>query len=320
MQEELLCLEHLSVDYKVESGYLSAVNDVSLSIHRGEIFALVGESGCGKSTVAHNIMRLSIDHNEVVQGRVLFEGRDLLALTEAEMEKVRGKHIGMIFQNPLDSLNPVYRSGTQVAEALRIDGMPRKEALTRTIALYRDVRIPFPEQRVRAFPHELSGGMRQRVMIAMMLARNPQLLIADEPTTALDVTVEAKVLRIMKENCEKHAAAVLLITHNLGIVAEIADTIGIMYAGEIVEQGSVFEVFRNPVHPYARALLSALPRYRKTERRIETIGGTVPRIMEKKPKCRFQNRCPKASEICANERPQPRTVQGTHIVCCHHEG
>jgi oligopeptide/dipeptide ABC transporter ATP-binding protein len=317
--KELLRLEHLSIDYQVHAGMLSAVNDLSLSIGQGEIFALVGESGCGKSTIAQNIMRLSIDHNEKVQGKILFQDKDLLSLSETEMERIRGKHIGMIFQNPLDSLNPVYRSGTQVAEALRQDGLSKKEAMKRTIELYRDVQIPEPETRVRAFPHELSGGMRQRVMIAMMLARSPQLLIADEPTTALDVTVEAQILRIMKGLRDKYGSSVLLITHNFGIVAEIADRIGIMYAGEIVEEGTVFEIFQHPTHPYAKALLSALPRCRKTERRIDTIDGAVPRILEKKNECRFCNRCPSAMDICRGKRPEVRHLSDTHTVRCHLE-
>ena len=320
MSNELLRLEHLSVDYRISSRCLSAVNDVSFAIGEGEIFALVGESGCGKSTIAHNIMRLSIDHNETVSGKIMFEDRDLLSISEAEMEKIRGRQIGMILQNPLDSLNPVYRSGTQVAEALMIDGMSHKKAMEHTIELYREVHIPFPEQRVRAYPHELSGGMRQRVMIAMMLARNPRLLIADEPTTALDVTVEAQVLRIMKDICRKHSASVLLITHNFGVVAEIADRIGIMYAGEIVEEGDVFEVFHNPAHPYSQALLSSLPRCRKTEQKLKTIEGTVPRILEKKPECRFRNRCPFASDICAEAAPGIRHISATHTVRCHNRG
>lgn len=317
MSDTILRVEHLSVDYKIKAGYLSAVNDVSFSIERGKVLALVGESGCGKSTVAHTIMRLSIDHNERIGGNIFFEDRDLTKISEAEMEKVRGKHIGMIFQNPLDSLNPVYRSGTQVAEALRLDGMSKREARERVIQLYRDVQIPNPEERIEAFPHELSGGMRQRVMIAMMLARHPQLLIADEPTTALDVTVEAQVLNIMKEMCDKENASVLLITHNFGIVAEIADRIGIMYAGELVEEGEVHEIFRNPVHPYSQALLAALPKIKKSEGMIQTIEGTVPRILEKKPECRFANRCPYADETCRCSSPEAKFIADGHMVRCH---
>ncbi|MBR4142802.1 MAG: ABC transporter ATP-binding protein [Firmicutes bacterium] len=317
MSDTILRVEHLSVDYKIKAGYLSAVNDVSFSIDRGKVLALVGESGCGKSTVAHTIMRLSIDHNERIGGNIFFEDRDLTKISEAEMEKVRGKHIGMIFQNPLDSLNPVYRSGTQVAEALRLDGMSKREARERVIQLYRDVQIPNPEERIEAFPHELSGGMRQRVMIAMMLARHPQLLIADEPTTALDVTVEAQVLNIMKEMCDKENASVLLITHNFGIVAEIADRIGIMYAGELVEEGEVHEIFRNPVHPYSQALLAALPKIKKSEGMIQTIEGTVPRILEKKPECRFANRCSYADETCRCSSPEAKFIADGHMVRCH---
>ena len=317
MAEELLRIEDLSVDYKIEGGFLSAVNKVSFSIEKGKVMALVGESGCGKSTIAHTVMRLSLDHNETIGGHIYFDGKDLLALKEPEMEKIRGKEIGMIFQNPLDSLNPVYRSGTQVEEGLRLDGINGAEAKKKVLQLFKDVQIPNPESRVEAFPHELSGGMRQRVMIAMMLARNPKLLIADEPTTALDVTVEAQVLRIMKEMCEKEHAAVLLITHNFGIVAEIADRVGIMYAGEIVEEGEVHEIFRNPMHPYSKALLSALPRQKKTEGRIDTIEGSVPRITAKEDKCRFANRCPLAQEKCLRSRPESREISPGHTACCH---
>jgi oligopeptide/dipeptide ABC transporter ATP-binding protein len=317
--DALLTLDRLSVDYQVSDGLLSAVHDVSLSIGRGEIYALVGESGCGKSTIAHTIMRLSIDHNERVGGQIFFDGKNLLDLSDPEMEKIRGKHIGMIFQNPLDSLNPVYRSGTQVAEALALDGISKKESRGRVIELYRDVQIPDPEERVGSFPHELSGGMRQRVMIAMMLSRSPELLIADEPTTALDVTVEAQILHILKEMRDLYQASVLLITHNFGVVAEIADRIGIMYAGELVEEGTVFEIFEKPAHPYSKALLSALPRGHKSEGRIAAISGTVPRIMDKANHCRFHNRCPKAKESCRKENPTFISLSETHRVRCHPE-
>ncbi len=317
MTDNILRIENLSVDYKIKAGYLSAVHDVSLAMKRGSVFALVGESGCGKSTIAHTVMRLSIDHNERISGKIYFEDKDLLSLSEHEMEKIRGKHIGMIFQNPLDSLNPVYRSGTQVAEALQLDGISPHDAKERVIQLYRDVQIPNPEDRIEAFPHELSGGMRQRVMIAMMLARNPQLLIADEPTTALDVTVEAQVLEILKEMCTKYDASVLLITHNFGIVAEIADRIGIMYAGELVEEGDVHEIFNNPIHPYSKALLEALPTLKKSEGRINAIEGIVPQILEKKPECRFANRCQYATDECRSSAPPTGEVSAGHMVRCH---
>ncbi|MDD6040246.1 MAG: ABC transporter ATP-binding protein, partial [Clostridia bacterium] len=278
-RENLLSLEQVSIDYRVEDGYLSAVHDVSFSMRKGEFFALVGESGCGKSTIAHSIMRLSLDHNERISGTICFGGQDLAKISDREMEAIRGRQIGMIFQNPLDSLNPVYRAGTQVEEALMHSGMSREEAKKRTVELFADVQIPDPSRRVKAFPHELSGGMRQRVMIAMMLAQNPSLLIADEPTTALDVTVEAQILEIMKRMRDKTGTSVLMITHNFGIVAEVADRVGIMYAGELVVIGDVYQIFQHPAHPYSQALLGALPRVRKTQRRITTIDGTVPRII-----------------------------------------
>lgn len=320
MSEELLRLENLSIDYKVKEGYLSAVKDVNFSINKGEIFAVVGESGCGKSTVAHSIMNLLPGGNETITGKVIFKGRDLREATEKEMEKVRGKEIGMIFQNPLDSLNPVYTVGSQVAEAIELDKVDKQEAWNRVVELFKDVKMPDAEERAKSFPHELSGGMRQRVMIAMMISRNPELLIADEPTTALDVTIEAQILAIIKALKEQFNTAVMLITHNFGLVAEVADKIGVMYAGEMVETGDVFEIFKNPVHPYTRLLMAALPRKTKNEGRLQTIEGNVPRITEKKPGCRFANRCPYATEKCKTEDPPMTMVGEDHMVRCHEIG
>ena len=320
MSEELLRLENLSIDYKVKEGYLSAVKDVNFSINKGEIFAVVGESGCGKSTVAHSIMNLLPGGNETITGKVIFKGRDLREVTEREMEKIRGKEIGMIFQNPLDSLNPVYTVGSQVAEAIELDKVDKTEAWNRVVELFKDVKMPDAEERAKSFPHELSGGMRQRVMIAMMISRNPELLIADEPTTALDVTIEAQILAIIKALKEQFNTAVMLITHNFGLVAEVADKIGVMYAGEMVETGDVFEIFKNPVHPYTRLLMAALPRKTKNEGRLQTIEGNVPRITEKKPGCRFANRCPYATEKCKTEDPPMVMVGEDHMVRCHEIG
>ena len=320
MSEELLRLENLSIDYKVKEGYLSAVKDVNFSINKGEIFAVVGESGCGKSTVAHSIMNLLPGGNETITGKVIFKGRDLREVTEKEMEKIRGKEIGMIFQNPLDSLNPVYTVGSQVAEAIELDKVDKQEAWNRVVELFKDVKMPDAEERAKSFPHELSGGMRQRVMIAMMISRNPELLIADEPTTALDVTIEAQILAIIKSLKEQFNTAVMLITHNFGLVAEVADKIGVMYAGEMVETGDVFEIFKNPVHPYTRLLMAALPRKTKNEGRLQTIEGNVPRITEKKPGCRFANRCPYATEKCKTEDPHMTMVGEDHMVRCHEIG
>ena len=317
MQEELLKLEDLSIQYKVKDGYLSAVNGVNCTINKGEVFAIVGESGCGKSTVAHSIMKLLPGSNAEVTGKIMFKGKNLLELNEQEIEKVRGKEIGMIFQNPLDSLNPVYTVGGQIAEAIALDHVDRVEAWNRVIELFKSVKMPDAEERVKSFPHELSGGMRQRVMIAMMLSRYPELLIADEPTTALDVTIEAQILEIMCELKEKYNTAIMLITHNFGLVAEIADRIGIMYAGEMVETGDVFEIFENPKHPYTKLLMQVLPRKTKTEGRLQTISGSVPRITEKKPECRFANRCPLAQDICFQASPQTVMVKEDHMCRCH---
>ena len=316
MSEELLRLEHLSIDYKVKGGYLSAVNDVNLSVNRGEILAVVGESGCGKSTIAHSIMNLLPGGNEEVEGKILFKGEDLRKYSRKQMEAIRGKDIGMIFQNPLDSLNQVYKTGKQVEEAILLDGIDRVQAWNKVLELYKDVKMPDAEVRANSFPHELSGGMRQRVMIAMMLSRNPQLLIADEPTTALDVTIEAQILEIIKDLKKTYDTAIMLITHNFGLVAEVADKIAVMYAGEVIEYGDVFEIFEKPLHPYTTLLMKALPRKTKHEGRLQTIDGNVPRILDKKPGCRFANRCPYAMEKCKDNTPPEIHVSEEHKCRC----
>ena len=316
MSEELLRLEHLSIDYKVKGGYLSAVNDVNLSVNRGEILAVVGESGCGKSTIAHSIMNLLPGGNEEVEGKIIFKGEDLRTYSRKQMEAIRGKDIGMIFQNPLDSLNPVYKTGKQVEEAILLDGIDRVQAWNKVLELYKDVKMPDAEVRANSFPHELSGGMRQRVMIAMMLSRNPELLIADEPTTALDVTIEAQILEIIKDLKKTYDTAIMLITHNFGLVAEVADKIAVMYAGEVIEYGDVFEIFEKPLHPYTTLRRKALPPKTKHEGRLQTIDGNVPRILDKKPGCRFANRCPYAMEKCMENTPPEVFVSEEHKCRC----
>ena len=321
MSEELLRLKNLYVDYKVKDGYLSAVKNVSFTIEKGEIYAIVGESGCGKSTIAHTILRLLPDHNEMIKGNIFFNGEDINEFTDKQLESIRGKEIGMIFQNPLDSLNPVYTTGFQVAEGIMLDNVTKEEAWNRVIKLYNDVKMSDAEKRAKSFPHELSGGMRQRVMIAMMLARTPKLLIADEPTTALDVTIEAQILNIIKKLRDDFGTSVMLITHNFGLVAEVADRVAVMYAGEVVEQGTVYDIFDNPKHPYTKLLIKALPRITKTEGRLQTIDGTVPRLTEIIPGCRFENRCPYAMDICKEKDPEIKTVNKFHSYRCHlHEG
>lgn len=319
MSDELLKLNKLCVDYKIKGGYLSAVKNVSISINKGEIFAIVGESGCGKSTIAHSILHLLPEHNEIIKGNIYFNGEDLNEYTNRQLERVRGREIGMIFQNPLDSLNPVYTTGFQVAEGIMLDNVSKEEAWNRVINLYNDVKMPDAENRAKSFPHELSGGMRQRVMIAMMLARTPQLLIADEPTTALDVTIEAQILNIIKALRDEYNTAVMLITHNFGLVAEVADKVAVMYAGQVVEQGAVFDIFDNPKHPYTKLLMKALPRKAKSEGRLQTIDGSVPRFTEINPGCRFENRCPYAMEICKTQDPKKIMVTESHSFNCHLE-
>jgi oligopeptide/dipeptide ABC transporter ATP-binding protein len=315
-QGPVLSVEGLEVVYDSPYGEVQAVSDASFEIRRGETFALVGESGCGKSTTAAAIMRLLRRPGRVKAGRVLSHGQDLLALPEAEMEKVRGRRIGMIFQNPLDSLNPVYTIGDQIAESLMADGMGKAEALERAEEMLVDVRFPDAAERMRQYPHEISGGMRQRVMIAMMLCREPEVLIADEPTTALDVTTQAEILDLMGNLRREHGMSILLITHDFGIVAEMADRVAVMYAGQIVEMGSVFEIFDQPLHPYTRLLMQALPTLRRGEGRLKTIPGTVPDLTCPPAGCRFHDRCPLALDACADAAPRLVEVSPGHLVAC----
>ena len=316
MSEQLLKINNLSIDYKVKDGYLSAVNKINLTINKGEIFALVGESGCGKSTIAHSLLQLLPAKNTVISGEAIFKDENLVNMSSKKIEHVRGKEISMIFQNPLDSLNPVFKVGNQVQEAILLDKVNKIDAWNKVIDLFKQVKMPDAEERANSFPHELSGGMRQRVMIAMMLSRNPELLIADEPTTALDVTIEAQILEILKQLRDNYDTSILLITHNFGLVAEIADKIGVMYAGEMIEMGDVYEIFKNPIHPYTKLLMQALPRITKNHGRLTTIEGSVPRITEKKEECRFANRCPYATDKCRNQEPPLVVLENGHSYRC----
>jgi oligopeptide/dipeptide ABC transporter ATP-binding protein len=315
----LIELDRLSIGYDTPDGRVSAVKDVSLSIHPREIYALVGESGCGKSTLAASIMRLVAPPGRVTGGRVLFDGVDLTELTDQEIVRYRGKRIGMIFQNPLDSFNPVLSIGSQISEAIMIDRVPRENALKLTVDILSDMQIADAAQRARAFPFELSGGMRQRAMIGMMISRNPELIIADEPTTALDVTIQAQILQLLTSLKERHDVSVLLITHNFGVVAEIADRIGVMYAGTLVEEGDVFSLFEAPRHPYTAMLISALPTIRKTQGRLTVIPGNVGRLIDPPAGCRFAGRCPYAMDVC-RDQPAPWRAEGGHRWACHLEG
>ena len=315
--DDLLRIENLNVRFQVNDGMLSAVNNFSMKLKRGEIYALVGESGCGKSTLAFSLMGLLDSDTSEISGKAFYKETELISATQTKMENIRGKEIGMIFQNPLDSLNPVYRSGSQVAEALLIDNIDKKSAWEQVLNLYKKVQIADAKRRIRSFPHELSGGMRQRVMIAMMMARNPNLLICDEPTTALDVTIEAQILGIIKDLKHEFQTTFLIITHNFGIVAEVADRIGVMYAGELIEEGDVFTIFDRPSHPYTKALLGALPRASKGRTHLKTIDGVVPRIIGNYEGCRFDNRCPHADETCRTIFPILEEFEEGHLVRCH---
>src|SRR5438445_3531821 len=292
----LLEIKNLKTHFPTRAGLVRAVDDVSFYLDRGELLGLVGESGCGKSMTALSIMRLVAPPGKIVGGEIIFDGQDLLKLSNAEMRAVRGDDIAMIFQDPMTSLNPVFTVGEQIAEALRLHRqLSRKEAKHGAIEAMREVAIPDPATRVNDYPHQLSGGMRQRVMIAMALACDPKLLIADEPTTALDVTIQAQILDLLNNLRKTHDLAILLITHDLGVVAEVADRVAVMYTGKIVEESPVDELFARPKHPYTEGLLRSVPKLtakdvaRKT--RLQTIEGTVPKPTALPPDCHFEQRC-----------------------------
>jgi oligopeptide/dipeptide ABC transporter ATP-binding protein len=307
--ENLLEVRHLRTHFATKRGEVRAVDDVSFTLRRGETLSLVGESGCGKSVTALSVMRLIARPGRIAGGEILFEDRNLLALSEAEMRAIRGDDIAMIFQDPMTSLNPVYTVGEQIAEAIRLHRkVSKREAWQQAIAGMRDVAIPAPEARAKSYPHELSGGMRQRVMIAMALACDPKLLIADEPTTALDVTIQAQILELLTQLREQRNLAILLITHDLGVVAETADRVAVMYAGQIIEEASARELFARPRHPYTEGLLRAVPRLdegaTEKRRRLQTIEGVVPNPLELPIGCRFAPRCEHAQPKCnAGEIP-----------------
>jgi oligopeptide/dipeptide ABC transporter ATP-binding protein len=317
----LLEVRNLKTYFATKRGVARSVDDVSFTLDRGETLSLVGESGCGKSVTALSIMRLVSPPGRIIDGEVLFEGRDLVKLGEGEMRGIRGDEIAMIFQDPMTSLNPVYTVGEQIAEAIRLHrGVSKREAWNQAIEGMRDVAIPAPQVRAKNYPHEMSGGMRQRIMIAMALACDPKLLIADEPTTALDVTIQAQILDLLTELREKRHLALLLITHDLGIVAETADRVAVMYAGKIVELTSVRELFRNPRHPYTEGLLRSVPQLEETngekKRRLHTIEGVVPNPMSLPPGCRFAPRCEHVQEKCRKGEISLIEIDSGHSTRC----
>lgn len=297
---------------------MRAVDGLNLSLIEGETYALVGESGCGKTATAYSIMRL-VEPGRITGGRMVFQGRDLLALSEREMQKVRGSSIGIAFQEPGSALNPVLKIGTQVGESLRIHKkLSRKDAWAESVRLLREVALPDPERQASSYAHELSGGMKQRAMLAIALACNPALLIADEPTSALDVTIQGQILALLRSLKAKHKLTVLLITHDFGVVAEIADRVGVMYAGQLVEEAPVAELFADPKHPYTRALLDAIPEdVPGGGKRLRAVGGNVPDAVAPPSGCRFHPRCPQAFAPCAGTPPADLALSGGRRVACH---
>ncbi len=317
----LLEVRNLQTHFPTRAGLVRAVDGVSFYLDRGELLGLVGESGCGKSMTALSIMRLISPPGKIVCGEIIFDGNDLLKLPEADMRQIRGDDIAMIFQDPMTSLNPVFKVGEQIAEALRLHRkMSRREARLAAIDAMREVSIPDPERRVDDYPHQLSGGMRQRVMIAMALACNPKLLIADEPTTALDVTIQAQILELLDELRKNRELAVLLITHDLGVVAEVADRVAVMYTGRIVEESPVEELFARPKHPYTEGLLRSVPKltseYVSKAVQLETIEGVVPSPTDLPPGCHFAPRCRLRMPSCTvGEIPLYDLEGGVKVRC-----
>lgn len=318
MTEAILQVKDLQTHFFLEDGVVPAVDGVSFHLNRGETLAVVGESGSGKSITATSIMRLIPNPpGKIVGGEILFNGQDLLKKSEKEMRDIRGNRISMIFQEPMTSLNPVFRVGQQISESLIVhQGLNKKDALEKSIEMLRLTGIPSPEKRVHDFPHQMSGGMRQRVMIAMALCCRPELLIADEPTTALDVTIQAQILDLMIELKEQLNTAIIMITHDLAVVAEMADRAVVMYCGKLVEEAPVLELFDNPLHPYTRGLLKSIPHITDKQERLYMIDGMVPPLTHLPAGCAFAPRCPEAQPRCHVERPVLREVSSTRRVSC----
>ncbi len=321
----LLEIKGLKTHFKTDDGWVHAVDGVDLHVDAGETLCVVGESGCGKSVTAMTVLKLlPMPPGRIVAGQVLWQGRDLVPLSAAEMRSVRAREIAIVFQEPMTSLNPVYTVGEQIGESIRAHmGLSRKDALDRAVELLQKVRIPTAERRVRDYPHQFSGGMRQRVMIAMALACKPKLLIADEPTTALDVTIQAQILDLLRELQGEMGMAVMLITHAMGVVAETAQRVAVMYAGKVVEQAPVQELFARPRHPYTQGLIRSIPRIdlaAQHKQRLHAIAGTVPKLVNPPEGCRFAPRCALASAQCTAVTPPLRELPGGHWVACHHEG
>jgi peptide/nickel transport system ATP-binding protein len=318
MAEPLLSIQDLRTYFYTEAGVARAVDGVSLSIGAGETVGLVGESGCGKSVTAMSVLRLIQPPGRIEAGsRLVFEGRDLMTLGDRDLRAIRGARIAMVFQEPMTALNPVFTVGDQIAEVVRIHGGSRKEAWDKAVEMLNVVGIPSPADRAHDYPHQLSGGMRQRVVIAMALVMNPALVIADEPTTALDVTIQAQILELLRDLQNKFGTSILLITHDLGVVAETASRVIVMYGGEVVEEALVQTLFEQAHHPYTEGLLRAMPRLGETRDRLSTIPGTVPPSTDWPNGCRFRDRCPYAWDRCEKEHPPLYQIGTGHVSRCH---
>lgn len=318
--EKLIEIKNLKTYFFLEEGIAKAVDGVDLEIFYGETLGVVGESGCGKSVTALSVMRLIPEPpGKVISGEIIFKGEDLTKLSQTEMRNIRGNKISMIFQEPMISLNPVFSIGNQISEALLTHKrISKKEAYMQSLEMLKKVGIPIPEQRVREYPHQLSGGIRQRAMIAMALSCKPELLIADEPTTALDVTVQAQILNLMNDLKEKFNMSIMMITHDLGVIAEVSDRVVVMYAGKVVEYADVKTLFTNPRHPYTWGLMNSIPRIDKETKRLIVIPGIVPSSLHFPKGCKYNNRCPLADERCIEEEPIVKEIEKGHKVRCWH--
>ncbi len=317
MSEKLLEIKDLHTFFYTDAGVVKAVNGVSFQVNKGQTIGIVGESGCGKSVMSLSIMRLIQDPGKIVEGQVIFNGQDLVKLSQGEMRKINGDRISMIFQEPMTSLNPVFTVGNQIAESLILhENLTKKQAREKAIEMISTVGIPRAEGIFDSYPHELSGGMRQRIMIAMALSCNPELLIADEPTTALDVTIQAQILDLLKEIKKKFGTSIMLITHDLGVVAEMADYVIVMYAGRIIEQGHVNDIYLNPMHPYTIGLLKSKPSITTVSDRLYTIPGQVPNLINLPEICYFSDRCKMCKDVCKQGFPKLIDMGNDHFVAC----
>ena len=321
MEDKMLRIKDLHVVFPVGGKQIHAVNGVNVELAPGEALGVIGESGCGKSVTFSNVLRLVKSPPAIISGDIELNGRSIMGLSEKEMEKIRGKEVSMIFQEPMRCLNPVERIGAQIAESLRLhEGLTMKQALDRAVELLRMVEMPDAEHRINCYPHQLSGGLRQRAMIAIALACSPRLLIADEPTTALDVTIQSQIIKLIKKLREETGMGIVFISHDMGVVASLVSRIAVFYAGEIVEQGDTRDIFRNPLHPYTAGLIRCIPRLDTESKRLYTIPGSTPNLETIPEACCFAPRCPYATDLCRTKKPEHKDFPGGRQCACHYAG